>query len=214
MDHIRNFIRATLVILAFGCVGWLMGYLVGSSKTPVVAASLPLIVGLLAGIGFSYADSAGKMKEVRALLTDGKEITKDRLNQLVGKQSFGLSATSALAIILFCVACLVGLRTGIDQRVYDYPSLRELLHSETRPNAREAATMHALRFEMIERHVNPKDLQAVFDEAVLPLFHDTTYGPGGDMDGYRHVTLNEIAKALMSKDSKELSGRNPASDPG
>ena len=50
-----TFCFATLMATIFA--GYLCGYILGASQSPVAAAAVPLILGLLAGIGVAMVNS-------------------------------------------------------------------------------------------------------------------------------------------------------------
>lgn len=86
-------VAALASIASVAAIGWAFGLLIGTSAVPMASTAAPLVFGLLAVVGVGAASSTLWWRA-------GKEVNDwDRV-------------VVALAVITFCVVCLLGIRQG------------------------------------------------------------------------------------------------------
>ncbi len=110
---------------AFAAAGFLIGWLTGSSHTPVVATVLPLIVGLLGAYSFTMLDKTTKSLHIRDAMLKC-EIDEPQVSRVleraelpaVGKTSIPIWS---LSIMLFCLTAYFAVQLGVSHR--NHPKL-------------------------------------------------------------------------------------------
>lgn len=213
---VSSLIRGTIVLAAFVAVGWLTGWLVGASNTPVVAALLPLVFGLIGAIGFGYAEAAAQVRSVREMVQAGGDNLLTRVQATLAApaaERLQLPAFWAVAVILFCMACYSGIAQGITLRIPSYPSLRELLGQEASFSYQEAAELHNFRLTLQRQNIPPSEVKEIFAHVIRPMLADAQYAKGGELAGVRDAALRQLlARVVAGSQTPRAAGRGPASD--
>ena len=175
---------ALCIGLAFGVVGYCLGWLVGASQTPVVGTFIPLVVGLLGTVAIALLDrrtlAAKLMESIKKLQTLGQlpvgaaGTIQAELGD-AGETSYWVPALWSLGLAVFCVASFIGTRQGIQSRTqYDLPTLAELLpvaHTpEEKPSYEEMAMLHTLRLHLASKRHPVADMKLIFADVIAPIF--------------------------------------------
>lgn len=212
------------VLLASLAVGAFLGWLIGASETPVVAAVLPLVFGLTGVLWQRY--SALRERVATALAVEST-VGAERAMDVVrgGAAAFtSPSGTSpdpvrraamltAFAVTVFVGAAFSGLQRGLDARVPRLPGLATLVAGDTSLSYREAATLTRLRLDLAAMRLTPEEVTEVFRSAVLPVLGRAEFRPGGELHQGRADALARVAQQLTTTAvSRAAGGRNPASE--
>jgi len=164
-------------------IGWLTGWLVGSSQSPVVSSVIPLLFGVGTALSYMFSDRHTmihnlhndllSMDELKALPTDSKR----RLNNILG-----ISHLPAWLPVLWTMsaACLayftyIGTQAGIEERVKTYPSLETLTNDNTTLTPDEYSLLAGFRLRCISSNISPEDLSAFFHKSVSGVLGDKHY---------------------------------------
>lgn len=161
-------------ILAFGFTGYLLGWLTGSSNSPVVATVLPLVFGLVGAFSYSILDKSTKAEEwlekLHDLELDSGVQTKvsDALRLSRGDPTSRALWSSGVAI--FCACAFLGTLQGVEARNPKRPTTSELLShvdvdlSDVTPT--EFAVCTNNHFRLIAQNVPPPQVEAVFRNCI------------------------------------------------
>ncbi|MBW3597209.1 MAG: hypothetical protein KY475_08030 [Planctomycetes bacterium] len=196
------------VVLAVAASGWLVGWLVGSSQSPVVGTVIPLVFGLIAV--FTYPALAKHFRneklsqlELDDLGLDANQRVRLRSRLDVETRPPWLLTVSAAAVVVFCLACAIGVWQGIGWRVPTYPPLDEMVRAAEVPvdnlSPHEAALLHNLRWRLRGAGVPVEDTQAAFAGVVRQIFAQNPT----DEFGSRVYALHNAIDSLTA----ELEGR-------
>ena len=107
-----------LFLIVSPFVGWLFGWLIGASQSPVVAAALPLLVTILTTLWLGSLKSSILEKNLSEKI-DGLEdgdVKSSILTAIKTRQSLESSFVGLLFGLLFLTACWIGLQDGITER--------------------------------------------------------------------------------------------------
>ena len=117
-------IAAGLFVLVALIAGWLFGWMVGASKSPVVGAALPVFVTILTTIVLANLNrSAPATKLIKKLESLGEFDQKSELQSAIRSERSLESTTAGLLFgLLFLIMCWFGLNSGIRERVGLRPS--------------------------------------------------------------------------------------------
>jgi hypothetical protein len=183
-----------LLIAVFPVAGWLTGWLVGQSRTPVVGALLPLLFGLAGALTYGLLDRSVKGQAVlKALKEELDPVAFEKVQPVVAeqlKESLWLPAFWALGVILFCGACYGGLRIGLSFRVPEYPPLEELMKG-AQPTDKEWALLYTMRWHLQANNTPVEDVKRLFEHAIRPALSKQDKN---DRDNY--VRFNELDKMV------------------
>jgi len=101
--------------MAFPVVGFFVGWLVGASRTPAVAALIPLLIGLLGAvpvvvitrraIASRFIETVRRLEQKRELEAGASERIDAKLGD-AARESLWLPALWSVGAVLFCVAIL------------------------------------------------------------------------------------------------------------
>jgi hypothetical protein len=160
------------LVAVFPVTGWLTGWLVGQSRTPVVGSLLPLLFGLAGALTYGLLDRSVKGQAVLKAVKDELEPeTYQKIQSVIGeqlKESLWLPAFWALGVLLFSGACFVGLRGGLAFRVPEYPPLEELVQG-TQPTDEEWALLYTIRWQLQANNTPTEDVKRLFAFAIQPV---------------------------------------------
>ena len=165
-------ITATPVVM-----GYLVGWLIGASDTPVVSVALPLLIGLISAVGYGITERRFVIdaiaRRVMALAVVRKLDRSEQEEVEAGLQSHAkrspwLPTLWGIGIIGFSVACLLGLNVGIERRLPTYVPVEELL-GETQVTAEERASLYALRWQHRSASVPPNQSDDLIRHVFLPI---------------------------------------------
>jgi hypothetical protein len=170
---------AIAIMLAFSSVGFLAGFLVGNSQSPVVSAIIPLIVGLLAALTYGFLDGKSPWEKVAGYLkkmTDEGKLTGEELAKIQAaipdkKASLAVAGFWAISVICFCIFCFLGTHVGVEWRVPTYPSL-DILLKDTQPTNEERALLSKLRSHLVATQMPATDVQDVYERIVKPILRE------------------------------------------
>lgn len=134
-------------------IGFLIGWLTGASRSPVVHAVAPLVFGLLAAIGVGT--------------------TLHR--QLRSRRAVCRAVFIALLAWVFCYCCFFGVKRGNISRIGPYSSFSTLLDgSWTKANGTTKAILYRFRQQAITTNVLYSDFEPIIQDVVKPLLDDQT----------------------------------------
>jgi hypothetical protein len=124
------FVLASLPAAAY--VGYLFGWLCGSSMTPVVAVIAPLIIGLLAGMGvapgaIASASPVSILDSIPAFLNLGERDRSKIKSELSIAPNYWRLCWTAVLLYAFSSCCYFGLRVGGDGRTDPFPSMGDAM---------------------------------------------------------------------------------------
>lgn len=206
-----------LVVLASACVGAFVGWLVGSSSTPVVAVLIPLAFGLTGVLWDRYATLKSRVDTAAAAAASGDNA---RAAEVVRATSATADrsrshATISAAVIAFVLGAFAGTHFGIETRIPRLPPLSELVGGDTTLTYREAALLAKLRMDLGALNVGVGEAREVFSSAVVPVLRNPQYQPGGALHDVRFDALRAIRQELMPTniEAQPRTGRGPASIP-
>lgn len=212
------------VLLASGAVGAFLGWLIGASETPVVAAVIPLVFGLTGVLWQRY--SAIRERVATALAVESTVGAERALDVMRGSAALAspsgaptdpvrrAAMLTAFAVTAFVGAAFMGLQRGLDARVPRLPGLATLVAGDTTLSFREAATLTRLRLDLAAMRLTPEELTEVFQSAVLPVLGRAEFRPGGELHEGRVDALAYVAQQLTrTAVPRAAGGRNPASVP-
>jgi hypothetical protein len=208
-------ISGALVLVASAAVGAFVGWLVGASNTPVVAALIPLTFGLTGVLWQRYTELKERLKAATDVpAREGVERSID----LVGARPVrpdepgGTAPLVSLAVITFVAASFIGVQRGIDMRVPRLPPLSELVAGDTTLDHREAATLARLRLDLTRMRVSADEAREVFGATVVRMLRRKEFAAGGALRDVRPDALREIARQIVPTAPTPQAGRGPASD--
>lgn len=173
-----------IIVTAFPVVGYVVGWYVGNSQSPVVATLLPLVVGLLGAIGFGLLERravVGKVLDSIKSLPAGGQLDPAlvaKVEDAVGGRdggSFWLPALLSTGAMAFAVSSYFGTQAGIALRLpAPCPGVDVMMRDDSdRPlpvSPAEYADMHRLRMNLIAQGIPGTEIKAIFDTTFRPLF--------------------------------------------
>lgn len=183
-------------------VGWLTGWLVGSSQSPVVGTTIPLIFGLLTAVGFGFVGAILRKSSIADAIRaiDLAEDIKTRLeSEIRAGVSPGTALFAAVGVTVFCIFFYIGVDQGIARRVPVYPPLTETFQNiELEPQ--ETAGLYQLRMSLAARHVVVDDYRAIMDDLFKPIL---TQEYDGETPEARKIErlfqFNDALRALLHR---------------
>jgi hypothetical protein len=224
---------------AFIATGYLSGWLVGVSSSPVVAALLPLLFGILGAIGFGAIDRllriqeyGDKLEKILANLPVGTAVAQNHLDQLrslfqrdqTSKFMPLFWSTGAIAL-LFCL--YPGLHQGASVRRPDYDAVEKMFITDgdrdaTGKTPRQQLTkvpptitvrLRGIFVRCKSSRIPPKDVEALFTSTIVPLLQ--TYDSEikkVDSDLQSAVSTSKSADAKESLRKAAQSNREKVTD--
>lgn len=158
-------------------VGYLIGWLIGASQTPVVATALPLLFGLAGALSYHLVERKVVQRQITQALHT-LEVVKSldepvraqmasELKQHIERPVW-LPTLWSGGILLFCIFCFLGLQDGIRRRVPQYPSLNVLLSGiEITPE--ERAELERFRRTMQSQGVSESEFKEIVQTICVPI---------------------------------------------
>lgn len=164
------------MLAAFAFCGWLVGWLTGSSNSPVVGIAIPLIVGLLGALSYPLLDKLSQLdtvgKELGKIGLDSESTSKiERFIQANPTASTrGLWATG---VILFCASCWGGVQYGMAIRNIPYKDTDTLLRQQgvdpESVSSPEYAMLYNLRLHLHRCRVPQQEAEQIILRTVIPI---------------------------------------------
>jgi hypothetical protein len=153
-------------IAAVSHVGYLLGWLTGASKSPVVPVVAPLVFGLLAVLGVS-AVRAKKLKKKTAIRIDAPNHGRD--HSAVWRGVF-----IAILTLAFCSSCLYGVTKGSFERMGQYRKMSFLLGEAAWDQADDdtIAELYKFRVQAKRNELSPADFEPIIRDLVKPILED------------------------------------------
>jgi hypothetical protein len=164
-------------VLAPAAIGAVTGWLVGASRSPVVATVVPLVFGLLGGIGFGAVGKLFASASIvqRILSSPTVQSLDEHVRNAIKSEAIDREGSRPVAaflstgVIAFCVFFYAGAQFGIASRVPAYnPLLRAF--SNTPLRSYEAAALHKLRLVLQANGVAKDHYDAILSDVFLPIF--------------------------------------------
>lgn len=166
---ITNAVAYLLVPVA---VGWITGWLVGQSQSPIVGTTIPLVFGLLTAVGFGAVGAILRKSAVVDALRamDLSDDIKERIESEVRAGTSPSTAVfAAVGVLIFCGFFYLGTQQGIARRVPTYPPLTETFNNLTLDPI-EAAGLYRLRMSMISKGVTVDEYNIMMNDVFKPVF--------------------------------------------
>ncbi len=112
-------------LIALVSFGFLSGWFVGASQTPVVAAFLPLLFGLITLFVASLLDNVKKRKEYNDILQDLKRVKNigelaKFTNRNEDARIYSYVIIGSICVLLFCATTYIGVEFGTNVRTPRY----------------------------------------------------------------------------------------------
>lgn len=168
------------VLLAFCVSGWTIGWFVGSSDSPVVATLIPLLFGLIGALSYGFLDRRSRESklydDIQKLKLDdpSKKIVTDGLD--LHYHATWLPGIWAISVGLFCWFCYCGTRSGINDRVPEYPSTQKLMEEAQIDSddltSLDWAVLHRLRWKLQQFGIPLDDAKNAFSDVIKPALED------------------------------------------
>jgi hypothetical protein len=167
-----------VVLAAFGVSGLFMGWMVGSSRSPVVATFLPLVFGLIGALSYGMIEKSRKTETLVnkiQRLDVGEAVRQEILSKLdLSLESRWSRMYWALGVILFCAASYSGIQLGLGQWFSGYSTTSELISeievTRSSLTPEEFAEVCGLRYRLEYLGIPHKEIKSVFNEFVKPTF--------------------------------------------
>jgi len=206
---------AVSVLACCAIVGWFTGWLVGASESPVVAALLPLVFGLLGALGFGFIEAKAQANRLLEVLTRPEPDLSSVVRQPPpshGAMDDRLLMVWCIGVAIYCGTCRIGVEQGIGRRVPTYPSVEQMVGADLKiASASEMVQLHRLRLVLMRLNVAEIDTESVFKGPIRQFFHDPRYEPGGELADVRETSLRDLVTALVSVGAVPVGrGRGPA----
>ncbi len=135
-------------------VGYLFGFIVGASVSPIAVSVAPLVFGLLGAIGIAGG-----------ALSKPDEWSSKRL---------ALLSVTAIGVALFCYNCQVGIDTGIDRRMGPFPSMASLVNNWESLDVDTRALAYDLRSRMQRGGARRPEFTNFAQEVLSPILNCPT----------------------------------------
>jgi hypothetical protein len=165
-------VAVLLSALAVDLVAYLLGWLTGVSKSPIVAAIAPLIFGLLALVGLGVGWTYSSRRWADWLRT----------------------SVTAVLVIVFCIAFNKGVSEGSYDRVDAYQNFSTIVTaSGTTLKPETYAAFHRFRLQARQADVPSGDFKAVVRDVFVPILtqEDKTH-----VDQQMQAAIRELESAF------------------
>ncbi len=167
-----------VVLAAFAVSGLFMGWMVGASKSPVVATFLPLVFGLIGALSYGLIE---KSRKEDSLATNIRRLNVEEAVKQEIISKLGLSLDSrwsrvywASGVILFCATSYSGIQLGLGQWISPYSTtsalMKEIAVAPDTLNSREYAAICGLRYRLEYLGIPHDEIKFIFREFVKPSF--------------------------------------------
>lgn len=170
-----------LTLVSFPVAGYLMGWLTGSSNSPVVGTMLPLAFSLIGALSYGLLERTKRNEDLLKVVHDMEldETVRDKITDALHVQtsSTWVRAFWAIGVMLFCSSCFWGLSSGIAARIPSHKSTEQLL-TTTGVNVEtlavsEYANVCNLHYRLVRLNIPPDQVEALFRYAVAPVFRES-----------------------------------------
>lgn len=197
MNIIYFVTNCSVYLLVPVAVGWLTGWLVGASQSPVVGTTIPLVFGLLTAVGFGVVGAVVRRSSIVDAVRS-VELSDDIKSKIEDEIRAGITPTTTIfasvGVIVFCIFFYIGTLEGIAQRVPTYPPLAETFETITL-EPEEISHLYILRMTLASRGVGLDEYNSVINDLCKPII--TRKYPG--------KSINERRIARRKKLQSELS---------
>ena len=188
-------------------VGYLVGWLVGASQTPVVATTLPLIFGLLGAVAFNtvsknvlgeaYYDELIKIESIQSL----DKLDKIKIRKKLATSPDGttwLPTYWAIGVLIFIIFCRIGITSGINDRLDSYEPLKTAIERNKLEQIQplDYAAIYRMRWYLKSAGLSSNEFNSMFDSVIVPILKAES-----SEDDSLHSNL-EQAIEILTKDSK------------
>lgn len=162
-------------------VGWLTGWFVGASQSPVVSSLLPLLFGIGTALSYMLSDRHAMIHRLTEELYDIDEVkslpppAQLRLANVLGVAHLPLwiPLLWTASAIVFCTFVYCGTRAGIAERVETYPTLHALIGSLDSLTPEERSLLTEIRLRCISANLSSDETQQYFADVITPVLADS-----------------------------------------
>lgn len=141
-------------------LGYLVGWLIGASNSPIAQAIAPLIFGLIAVIGVDVG--------VRGTL-----VSKSRPRRLYTVKSLYRAIFVAFVVTLFCRSCYYGVKMGILSRTGPYRSMCHLVGSSLKTADPQAVSaLYAFQLKARRSNVSWQEFEPFISDVARRILED------------------------------------------
>ncbi len=202
-----------VVLLAFVAVGFLFGWLIGVSNSPVVASAIPLVFGLAGGFSFRYLERRAAedsyAKKLKSATDDAETQEKIATSLGLDQRVEWMPAFWSTAIMAFCVSTYFGVLSGVTSRIGPQQSLSVILTmADIKPDSvvgeDRIAFQNAL-FRLRAIGATDEEVEDIFKHALCPLLKQKFD------DEYGNDLSSTVAELFEGMETKIRGGRGPAS---
>lgn len=209
---IVNFLVYLCVPIA---VGWLSGWLVGASQTPVISTVIPLIFGLMTAIGFGFVGIILRKSAIADAIksVDLSPEIREKIESGIGimptpdAMMFG-----AIGAIVFCIAFYSGIHQGMSLRRPAYPSIKQsYANLDFAPE--EAVVLHKVRLDLMGLGVTEQEYSAIVNDVYIPILNKERNELGTAEQRLTRVKeLRDATEVLIGKYLLPLDGQKQEAD--
>jgi len=190
---------AATTLAAASYIGYLFGWVSGSSMTPVVATIAPLILGLLAGLGLTTGiipppSLAAALDRITAFASLGDRDRSKIKTELASMPNYWQLGVMALALLGFSVFCEYGFRVGGDDRDDPYPPLSLAIEGWGNVDIPTRTEVYELRWRMQKAGTGGTEFWNFAVEVIAPILSDETLS-----DAAKAERLKLLADRLPTK---------------
>lgn len=170
-----------LLVIAFSVTGILLGWLIGVSNSPVVAAILPLVFGLVGGFGFNKMDSRLFMlSKIKAIVkADEKDKEPPSKQEKSRNLTEGAIIFWSITIIAFCCSIYLGANQGIKDRTGEPYSLTQMISLAGMTGHQfsldDRIISHYALLKMQAKNLSENEISDFFKHTLVPLLKDKEY---------------------------------------
>ena len=186
-------------------VGWICGWYVGASQTPIVATLLPLIFGLFGAIGYGVIDKKVKAESVYEQLStmdDFNILSTSIKNKIRSFESISvptwLPLWWSIGVAIFCVSCFFGTSSGVAARIPQYEDIPKLLGNKLEVSPLETAYLYSAKQILSSQGVSKTDAISIFQNVFRPILADKN--TSDDMLAALDTAQNSIDLAQLNEE--------------
>lgn len=159
------------LVAVFPVTGYFVGWLTGSSITPVVGTLLPLVFALLGALSWkSLSEGAASRKLIETIQ---EKLTSEEITAIASQLSdqrsrIWLGAFWALGVTLFSIAAFLGTKAGIAVRIPQYPALNQMSNLSC-VSPMDRSRLYGIRWDFLGRGIPADDATQAFQDVLVPL---------------------------------------------
>lgn len=192
------------LLVAFAITGYVVGWYVGASQTPVVGTAIPLLTTLLGTLSFAWFAKRSRHENATENLKQAgfkvEQIRKVADAYGVSVASDWLPISWAGYLTSFMLMTIVGTEHGVEERIPPIPPVNELLGSLSTETltTQELTELNSLRWKMREKSLSVEDAKLVFSSLIVPTvlnFEDDRCIPANGY-GTRLTAIKEVIAGL------------------